>query len=70
MTPEEMYVALNARKKALRWPWWKVALKLGCDTSTIYQMRRGRLSRPVRERAEEWLAEPGPEVVHGQDERR
>lgn len=62
MTPTEMYVALNARKQALGWPWWKVAVKLDCDSTTFDQMRRGRLSRPIRERAEEWLAEPGPEV--------
>lgn len=63
MTPEEMHAALDARRQELHWPWWKVAVKLNCDTTTFSQMRRGHLSRRMRERAEEWLAESGPEVV-------
>ena len=55
MTPQELHAALDARRRALRLPWWRVAIDLDITESNLHAMAGGRLSRPLRARAIAWL---------------
>lgn len=57
MTPQELYEAIDARRKALGWPWWKVSVALDISVERVRLIRRGRLSDGLRARAEKWLGE-------------
>lgn len=55
MTPQELHAALDERRKALGWPWWKVAAAVDISSERLRPMRYGVLSPALRERCEEWL---------------
>ena len=57
MTPQELHAAIDARRKTLGWPWWKVSVALDVSLTTIDKLKRGRPGIGWRQRAEEWLGE-------------
>ncbi|WP_326829707.1 hypothetical protein OIE13_06095 [Streptosporangium sp. NBC_01810] len=68
VTPQRLYAELNARRKELGWPWWRVAVALDVSVSALNRMRHGAHIQGIRERAPEWLerldrrpAQPRPE---------
>ncbi len=55
MTPRELYAALDARRRALGWAWWQVAVALDVTEDSIRKARRGEYSQRLYERAPAWL---------------
>lgn len=57
MTPQQLHAAIDARRRALNLPWWRVAVLLDISRSSLDQLKHGCLSEGLRARAEEWLGE-------------
>lgn len=55
MTPEQLHAAVDERRQALHLPWWRIAIQLQIGPERLTLMRRGRLSKALRERVETWL---------------
>ena len=55
MTPQELYSALDAYRKARGWPWWQIEAAIDIDQCIRRRMRDGAVSWAVRTRAEALL---------------
>lgn len=55
MTPQELHAALDARRQALRVPWWVVAVDLDITEDVLHKLRHGVPSPAVAARAPAWL---------------
>jgi len=59
MTPEELYTAMDARRREAGLVWWQVAVELDTCAETLRVVRDGLLSQRLRERIEAWLGGAG-----------
>lgn len=55
VTPQQLWAALDARRRALGWAWWQVAVALDIGEDRLRRVRRGLLSDALRDRAAAWL---------------
>lgn len=58
MTPQELYDALDARRREYspRMPWWRVAVEMDVSLPQLHRLKGGANSPPVRRRAQAWLS--------------
>ncbi|WP_157251091.1 hypothetical protein [Nonomuraea typhae] len=55
MTPEQLHAALEEHRLAHDLTRWELTVDLDCGLSDLRDMRMGRVSANLRDRAEEWL---------------
>ena len=55
LTPQELYAAIDAARRARRAPWWLVAVELDITVGRLAALQRGMPCRGVAGRAPAWL---------------